>query len=240
MRLDRLLANLGYGTRSEVRELVLAGRVALQGEPVLDPAAKVDDPTGVTLDGEPLEAPTGLFVAFHKPVGYVCSHDDRHDAVVWELLPRHWLARNPRPTTVGRLDKDSSGLLLITDLHPLVHRLTSPRRHVPKRYVVRLDRPLDDPGALAALFASGTLVLRGETEPCLPAELIVRDDGGEGAGRVVEVVLTEGRHRQLRRMFAACGYRVEALHRVAVGPYELGDLPEGGWRYEDPAAVTDG
>lgn len=230
MRIDRVLANLGYATRSEARKLVLAGRVSVDGEVVRSPSIDVD-PASVELDGEKLEAPTGLFVAFHKPVGYVSSHDDRDGDTVWQLLPSRWLARNPRPTTVGRLDKDSSGLLLITDLHPLVHRLTSPRHHVPKRYVVRLDRPAADADALVATFASGTLVMRGDPDPCLPAELHVDGDRAE-------VVLTEGRHRQVRRMFAACGYEVVELQRTQVGPYELGDLPEGEWRHEDPSLVS--
>jgi 16S rRNA pseudouridine516 synthase len=229
VRLDRILANLGYGSRADARRLVAAGRVAVGGRVARDPGQRVD-PAAVTLDGEPLEAPNGLFVALNKPVGSVCSHDDRDGSRVWELLPAQWLERNPRPTTVGRLDKDSSGLLLVTDLHALVHDLTSPRRHVPKRYDVALDRPVADPDALVAAFASGTLVLRGDDIPCRPAEL--RLTGPAAA----EVVLTEGRHRQVRRMFAACGYEVVGLHRTAVGPYVLGDLAEGEWRVEDPNA----
>ncbi|HEV8295822.1 MAG TPA: pseudouridine synthase [Acidimicrobiales bacterium] len=230
-RLDRILANLGYATRAEARSLVLGGRVSVAGRVVRDPGAKAEA-AEVTLDGLALEAPNGLFVACHKPVGFVCSHDDRDGSRVWELLPPRWLARNPRTTTVGRLDKDSSGLLLVTDLHPLVHQLTAPRRHVPKRYSVVLDRPVEDEPALVARFASGALALRGEETPCLPAELVVRE-GGE-----CEVVLTEGRHRQVRRMFGACGYQVVSLHRTAVGPYTLGDLPPGEWRYEDPTRVA--
>src|SRR5690606_19084956 len=118
--------------------------VAVSGRTERSPSAKAE-PSAVTLDGEPLEAPDGLFVAFHKPIGYVSSHDDRDGARLWELLPARWLDRNPKPTTVGRLDKDSSGLLLVTDLLPLVHELTSPRHHVPKRYEVRLDRPVEQP-----------------------------------------------------------------------------------------------
>jgi 16S rRNA pseudouridine516 synthase len=161
----------------------------------------------------------------------VCSHDDREGSRVWDLLPPRWLERNPRPTTVGRLDKHSSGLLLVTDLHPLVHELTSPRRHVPKGYVVSLDRVVDDVEALGAAFSSGELLLRGEDDPCLPAELRLLGPD------TFEVVLTEGRHRQVRRMFAACGYEVVTLRRTAVGPYELGDLPVGEWRTEDPARL---
>ena len=232
LRLDRTLANLGYGSRAEVRAFVLSGRVRVDGRTLRDPASKVEAGS-VTLDGAPLEAPAGLFVALHKPVGYVCSHDDRDGARVWELLPERWLERNPRPTTIGRLDKDSSGLLLVTDLHPLVHSLTSPRHHVTKRYVVTLDRPVEEADALAASFASGELVLRGEEDdPCLPAELTVLEDDR------VQVVLTEGRHRQVRRMFGASGYHVETLERIAVGPYELGDLEPGEWRAEDPSLVT--
>jgi 16S rRNA pseudouridine516 synthase len=230
LRLDRILSNLGYATRSEARALVQAGRVAVDGRTVRDPSAKAE-PATVTLDGEPLEAPNGLFVAFHKPVGYVSSHDDRDGSRLWELLPARWLERNPKPTTVGRLDKDSSGLLLITDLHPLVHELTSPRHHVPKRYEVVLEDAVPDVEALAATFASGELMLRGDDTPCLPAELVAL-----GADRF-EVVLTEGRHRQVRRMFGACGHHVAELHRTAVGPYRLGDLAPGDWRAEDPTLV---
>jgi 16S rRNA pseudouridine516 synthase len=236
LRLDRVLANLGLGTRDEARRLVRAGRVAVAGRVVTDPTEKVD-PGSVTLDGEPLEAPGGLFVAVNKPVGFVCSHDDRDGDRVWELLPERWLDRRPRPTTIGRLDKDSSGLLLVTDIMPLVHHLTSPRHHVAKRYVVTLDRPLVDAGELVERFASGAHMLRGDERPCLPAELTFVGE------RRAEVVLTEGRHRQVRRMFSACGYEVVSLVRTAVGPYELGDLPEGAWREEDPSLAgrsTDG
>jgi 16S rRNA pseudouridine516 synthase len=233
LRLDRILSNLGYATRSQARGVVQAGRVAVDGRTQRNPSVKAE-PATVTLDGEPLEAPDGLFVAFHKPVGFVTSHDDRDGARLWELLPERWLDRNPRPTTVGRLDKDSSGLLLVTDLHPLVHELTSPRHHVPKRYEIVLDQPVHDPVDLVATFGSGTLQLRGDDTPCRPAQLSVLD-----AARVA-VVLTEGRHRQVRRMFSACGYQVVELHRTAVGPYQLGDLEPGAWRYEDPSLIKGG
>ncbi len=232
-RLDRALANLGYGTRRDASRAVRDGRVSVGGVVVRSPERHAD-PADVALDGVPLEFPHGLFVAFHKPVGVVCSHDDREGVRVYDLLPPRWLARNPKVTTVGRLDKDSSGLLLVTDLAPLVHTLASPRHEVDKRYVVALDEPISA-GAAAELvetFAAGTLVLRGEPSPCRPARTRLLDDGR------VEVVLTEGRHRQVRRMFAALGHHVVTLRRESVGPYELGALAAGEWRAEDPGRVT--
>jgi 16S rRNA pseudouridine516 synthase len=169
VRIDRLLGNLGYGTRKDAQRIVKSGRVTVDGEVVTDATRSVD-PEAVTLDGEPLDSPLGLVVALYKPVGYVCSHSDREGPPVFDLLPEQWMLRSPRPTTVGRLDMDSSGLVLVTDDGALVHALTAPRRHVQKRYVVTLDR---EPGAdltrLVEQFASGTLMLRGEDTPCRPA-----------------------------------------------------------------------
>jgi 16S rRNA pseudouridine516 synthase len=225
VRVDRLLANLGYGSRRDAHRLVADGRVCVDGHVVRDVAQAVD-PLAVTLDGAPLDAPLGLVVAVHKPVGYVCSHSDREGPRVFDLLPAQWLRRNPKPNTVGRLDKDSSGLVLVTDQGALVHALTAPRRHVEKRYVVTLDRaPGGDSARLVEEFASGALVLRGDDRPCRPAHLERVDD------TTFVVGLTEGRHRQVRRMFGALGYEVTSLHRTQMGPYELGDLREGEWRH---------
>ena len=233
LRLDRAIANLGYGTRREAQRAVRDGRVTVAGVVVRSPE-RHGDPAEIAIDGESLEFPHGLFVAFHKPLGAVCSHDDRDGLRVYDLLPARWLARNPKVTTVGRLDKDSSGLLLVTDLAPLVHQLAAPRHHVEKRYLVGLDTPLraDELADMAAVFAAGTLLLSGEDEPCRPAVLRATADDR------VEVVLTEGRHRQVRRMIGACGPSVASLERISIGPYELGDLPVGEWRAEDPSLVT--
>ena len=176
VRIDRLLGNLGYGTRKEAQRIVKSGRVAVAGETVTD-ASRAVDPEAVTLDGEALDSPLGLVVALYKPVGYVCSHSDREGPPVFDLLPEQWMQRSPRPTTVGRLDMDSSGLVLVTDDGALVHALTSPKRHVQKRYVVTLDRaPGADLARLVEQFASGTLMLRGEETP-VPA------GGARGARR---------------------------------------------------------
>lgn len=220
-RLDQLLANLGYCSRREARSWVDAGRVAVRGTAARDSGAKAE-PADVRVDGEPLDHPDGLLLLLHKPVGVVCSHDPREGPSVYDLLPPRWRARNPQVTSVGRLDKDTSGLLLLTDQSALVHRLTSPRHKVPKVYRATVDRDL--PAELAPLFAGGTLVLAGEREPCAPAALRLLD------ARTAELTLTEGRYHQVRRMFAAAGATVLTLHRTQFGALTLGDLPAGRWR----------
>ncbi len=220
IRLDRLLANLGYASRTEATHMIRNGRVSIDGNVTRDPALRVN-PLSVRLDDELLDHPSGIFIALHKPADYLCSHDDRDGATVFSLLPRQWLDRTPRPEAVGRLDKDTTGLLLITDDHALLHRLTSPKHHVEKVYEVTLDRPVDP--SLIDVFAAGTLLLRSETEPCLPAVLRILD------GCQAELIITEGRYHQVKRMFAACDYKVEALHRTRVGQWSLADLEAGAW-----------
>lgn len=220
-RLDQILANLGYGSRREAHALIADGRVAVRGEPARDGARKVA-PEDVTVDGAPLDHPDGLLLLLHKPAGLVCSHEEREGPNVYSLLPPRWRARNPGVTSIGRLDKETTGLLLLTDQSALVHRLTSPKHKVPKVY--RATVASDLPADAAARFAGGTLQLEGETKPCAPAEL--RQLGP----REAEVTLTEGRYHQVRRMFAAVGATVVALHRRRFGSLELGDLPPGAWR----------
>ena len=224
-RLDQLLANLGYCSRREARAWLEAGRVTVRGEPADDPARKAE-PAGVCVDGEPLDHPAGLLLALNKPVGLVCSHDEREGPSVYSLLPARWRRRNPTVTSIGRLDKDTSGLLLLTDLSPLVHRLTSPKHKVPKIYRATLDRDVSP--ELIPLFASGTLRLEGEDQPCAAAVLKLPSP------REAELTLTEGRFHQVRRMFAACGANVLTLHRSHFGDLALDDLPPGAWRELPP------
>lgn len=224
-RLDQLLANLGYCSRREARAWLEAGRVTVGGKPADDAAQRVDA-AAVRVDGEPLDHPDGLLLLLHKPLGLVCSHDAREGPSVYSLLPERWRRRNPAVTSVGRLDKDTSGLLLLTDQSALVHRLTSPKRKMPKLYRVTVDRDLG--AELGPLFASGTLRLAGESQPCAPAELRI------AAPRVAELTLTEGRYHQVRRMFSSQGFNVVALHRAQLGDLELGELPPGKWRELPP------
>lgn len=226
-RLDQLLANLGYCSRREARAWIQAGRVTMRGVVADDFGAKAD-PADVRVDGEPPDHPDGLLLLLHKPVGLVCSHDEREGPNVYSLLPPRWRARHPPVTSIGRLDKDTSGLLLLTDRSELVHRLTSPKHKVPKVYRATVGADLAP--ALIPLFASGTLLLPDEKQPCAPAELRII------APREAELTLTEGRYHQVRRMFASQGVEVLALHRARFGPLGLGDLPAGQWR-ELPAGT---
>jgi 16S rRNA pseudouridine516 synthase len=220
-RLDQLLANLGYCSRREARGWIQAGRVTVRGAVNDDFGAKAD-PADVRVDGEPLDQPDGLLLLLHKPVGLVCSHEAREGPNVYSLLPPRWRERNPPVTSIGRLDKDTSGLLLLTDRSELVHRLTSPKHKVPKVYRATVGADLSP--ALIPLFASGTLVLPDEKTACAPAELKILSP------REAELKLTEGRYHQVRRMFACQGLEVLALHRARFGHLELGDLPAGQWR----------
>lgn len=223
-RLDQLLSSLGYGSRKQVTEFVKAGRVR-QGGTVIKKADLKVEPEDITLDDAPLEAPYGLLALLHKPLGCVCTHSDGEGPTIYSLLPPQWLARKPAVTSIGRLDKDTSGLLLVTDLGPLVHRYTSPRAEVEKIYEVTVDRELDP--ALIATFASGTVMLRGEETPCLPAQLEIT------SALTARLTLTEGRYHQVRRMFASQGWHVEKLHRSKFGPYTLGSLEPGQWQLLD-------
>ena len=239
VRLDRLLANLGYGSRRDVQALVKQGGVEFDGVTLRDAARKVpvgpDLPERLKIGGVPVDPPAPLSLIVHKPVGLVCSHREPGRSV-YELLPRRWRARDPALSTIGRLDLDTSGLLLITDDGGFLHRVISPRAKVAKRYVATLDRPLK--GGEAAVFASGTLMLEGETDPCAPAVLQPLDE------TTARLIITEGRYHQVRRMFAAVGNHVTALHRDRIGALDLpADLEPGQWRQltaAEQAAILEG
>ncbi|ARJ65521.1 16S rRNA pseudouridine(516) synthase [Magnetospirillum sp. ME-1] len=227
-RLDKLLANLGYGSRQNVRAMIKDGRVTLADGSPLDEDAKAAH-GDIRVDGEPLDPPAGLVLMLHKPEGYTCSTSDS-GRIVYELLPGRFMHRNPIIAPVGRLDRDSTGLLLLTDDGKLAHRITSPKRHVPKTYEVTLARPLT--GEEGAVFASGSLMLRSETTPLAPAELVATGP------QTARITITEGRYHQVKRMFAAVGNHVERLHRAAIGGLALGDLPEGQWRGLSPDEIA--
>jgi 16S rRNA pseudouridine516 synthase len=220
MKLVKRIANLGYGSRKQVAAMFREGRVTDAAGEVL----YADDTVAheaIRLDGEPLDPPPGLALMLHKPVGYTCSTRDA-GRLVYDLLPPRFRLRDPLLSSVGRLDRDTSGLLLLTDDGALLHRIISPRANVVKRYRAHLAEDLR--GDEAQVFASGTLMLDSETTPLAPARLRVL------GAREAELAIGEGRYHQVRRMFAAVGNHVLELHRLAIGGLTLGDLAPGAWR----------
>jgi 16S rRNA pseudouridine516 synthase len=232
LRLDALLSRFGYCSRSEARAWLKAGRVLVAGVPAKSPADKAS-PGSVLVDGEPVEHPDGILALLHKPAGFVCSHDAREGPAVYDLLPPRWLRRNPQVTTIGRLDKDATGALLVTDLGDLVHRWTSPKHKVTKLYEVTVAADL--PPGIADVFASGTLMLDGEDKPCLPAKVEIIGP------REARLEIIEGRYHQVKRMFASQGCPVTRLHRARFGEFTVEGLAPGEWRILDatPDAARD-
>ncbi|UNK42072.1 rRNA pseudouridine synthase [Luteimonas sp. S4-F44] len=228
MKLVKLLANLGYGSRKQVAWMFREGRITDADGEVLYADDRVAH-AAIRVDGEPLDPPQGLTLLLHKPTGYTCSTKDT-GRLVYDLLPPRFRLRAPVLSTVGRLDRETSGLLLFTDDGQLLHRIISPKAALPKVYEATLAQPLR--GDEAALFASGTLVLESETTPLLPAALEVVDPTH------ARLTIVEGRYHQVRRMFAAIGNHVVALHRSRIGGLSLGDLPEGQWRPLDATDLT--
>jgi 16S rRNA pseudouridine516 synthase len=224
MKLVRRLANLGYGSRKEVARMLRNGWVT---DAAGNSLGEDDTPAheDVRVDDEPLDPAPGLLLMLHKPVGYTCSTKDA-GRLVYELLPPRFRLRNPVLSTVGRLDRDTSGLLLMTDDGALLHTITSPRSHLPKVYRAVLANDLS--GDEVAIFAAGGLLLENDDKPLAPAAMRVLGP------REAELVLSEGRYHQVRRMFAAIGNHVAALHRPAIGGLDLGDLDAGHWRLLDP------
>jgi 16S rRNA pseudouridine516 synthase len=220
-RLDQLLSACGYCSRGESRGWIKAGRVTVNGERPDSQGEKVH-PDEVRVDGAPVDCPDGVLAVLNKPFGYVCSRDEREGPNIYELLPPLWSQRNPPVTTVGRLDKDTTGVLLITDQGDLVHRWTSPKYKLPRLYEVTVGGELRP--ELVPLFASGTLLLPDEEKPCLPARLEIV---GPFEARLE---LTEGRFHQVRRMFANVGLMVTRLHRSRFGDVTVEELAPGEWR----------
>ncbi len=220
-RLDKVLGHLGIGTRKEIHQLARAGLITVDGEIITDSAFKFDPTQSrIEVDGEPLVYRAFFHVLLNKPAGYITSTKDRDGIPVTALLPQALQRDDWMP--VGRLDKDTEGLLLLTTDGELLHRLTHPRWKVQKRYYAELAAPATSEDVAA--FASGTIELDGET--LQPAYLHIGPDPHK-----VELVIREGKFHQVKRMFAARGNQVLYLRRVAMGPLELPpDLKPGASR----------
>lgn len=223
MKLVKHIANLGYGSRKQVQLMFREGRVTDADGEVLYADDKVEHDV-IRVDGEPLDPPPGLTLMLHKPAGYTCSTKDQ-GRLIYDLLPERFRDRDPVLSSVGRLDRETSGLLLMTDDGQLLHRIVSPKSKLDKVYEAQLAQDLR--GDEGERFASGTLLLESDDKPLLPAELEVLGP------RHVRLTLHEGRYHQVRRMFAAVGNHVQALHRPRIGGLGLDALAEGEWRQLD-------
>ena len=229
MKLVKLLANLGYGSRKETQRLIRSGAVTDDAGETLG-EAQVPPHERILVRGEKLDPAAPLVIVLNKPDGYTCSTEDPGDTI-YDLLPPRFALRNPGLNPIGRLDKDTIGLLLLTDDGKLLHKIIHPKSNCLKVYHTVLDRPLE--GHEDALFASGTLVLNSETRPLLPAKLEVL------AEKEALITLHEGRYHQVRRMFAAAGNHVLSLKRISIGGLTLPvDLEEGEWRELSPDEVA--
>ncbi|SFR66645.1 pseudouridine synthase [[Clostridium] aminophilum] len=226
MRIDRYLSEMGAGTRSELKKMIRKGQVSVDGEMVRDPGYSVEPGQKVLCAGVPIEYETKVYYLMNKPAGVITATEDRHQKTVLDLIGER-TRKDLFP--VGRLDRDTTGLLLITNDGELGHRLLSPKKHVDKRYraLVRGEVTGED----VRKFAEGLHV--DEELTALPAALEILEIRSEGEEKrsVVEVVIREGKFHQIKRMFGAVGKEVLELKRLTMGPLRLDpDLEEGQWR----------
>lgn len=215
-RLDKLLSEAGVASRKELKAMIRAGRITVDGLVVKSPEQKVDETAAdVRVDGQPVGKQRTILLMLHKPAGFVTSTDDPRDRTVMELIPEAYRYLNPKP--VGRLDKETEGLLLFTNDGQLAHRILSPRHQVWKRYYAEHEGEAG-PADVEA-FEMGITLKDGDV--CLPARLLPQGPGKS----VVEVC--EGKYHQVRRMLASRGMPVTYLKRIAEGSLELGPLELG-------------
>jgi 23S rRNA pseudouridine2605 synthase len=229
VRLQKVLADAGVASRRASEGMIVAGRVAVNGTAVTALGTKVDPAQDeVTVDGHPVKARRKLYLALHKPRGYLCTRKDPQERrVVAELLPREWASVFP----IGRLDRDSEGLLFLSNDGEFCLRMTHPRYGVRKKYRATVAGRVDN-GQLARLRAG--VVDHGETLRAEAARIL----SANASQSVVELELAEGRNREVRRLFAAQGLAVDRLQRTQIGPIKLGELPPGKWRVLSKAELA--
>ncbi|VXB09026.1 16S rRNA pseudouridylate 516 synthase [Bacillus sp. 349Y] len=230
MRIDKMLANMGYGSRKEVKKLLKEGGLQVNGEVVKDGKSHVNPETDtVVLHGEEVQYREFIYLLMHKPPGVISATEDQNDETVIDLLQMEDQIFEPFP--VGRLDKDTEGLLLLTNDGQLSHQLLSPKRHVPKTYYARIDGEVTEPDVKA--FAAGVTLDDGyETKP---GKLTILESAPQSE---IELVITEGKFHQVKRMFEAVGKKVTYLKRISMGPLGLGDLELGEYRELTEEEVT--
>jgi 16S rRNA pseudouridine516 synthase len=215
-RIDAHLSSLGYCSRGEAKQFLKINELLVNDIRVLNPSLKAYHDE-IKLNGNMLD-PETLTILLNKPSGVICSHNDA-GVLIYSLLPQRWIHRNPKISTVGRLDVDTTGAILLTDNGVLNHRLTNPKKDIPKVYEAELAQALN--GDEEKIFASGELLLNGEKKPLFPAKLEVITP------TKVRLEIFEGKYHQVKRMFAAVGNRVIKLHRVSFDGFTVDDLKEG-------------
>mgnify|MGYP003587111226 FL=1 len=219
-RIDAHLSSLGYCTRSEAKKFLRIYELFVKDTRVFDPAIKAYH-SDIKVNDEALD-PETIRILWNKPSGFICSHNDA-GSLIYALIPARWNRRNPKISTIGRLDVDTTGAIILTDDGALNHKLSSPKSDVSKVYEATLAVPLK--GDEAQIFASGELMLNGEKKPLLPAILEVISETH------VRLEICEGKYHQVKRMFAAVGNRVLTLHRVSFDGFTVEDLKEGSYKF---------
>lgn len=212
IRLDKFLANRGFGSRKEVDEIIKAGRVKVDDKVILLGKTKIDEEARVELDSDFIDNDFYVYYLLNKPEGYISASKDHRKTVI-DLIKEE--DRRPGLFPVGRLDMDSSGLLLISNDGRLAHELLSPKKHVPKEYYVELEKEIDK---LAIKRFKEGIMLMPEGKLTLPAKLEILD------ANIAKVTIKEGKYHQVKRMFASCGNKVIKLKRLSMGPLKLGGL----------------
>ena len=219
-RIDAHLSSLGYCTRSEAKKFLRIYELYVKEERIFDPSLKAYH-NDITVNNEALD-PETITILLNKPSEFICSHNDA-GSLIYALIPQRWNRRNPKISTIGRLDVDTTGAIILTDDGALNHKLSSPKSDVSKVYEATLAVPLK--GDEKEIFASGELMLNGEKKPLLPAKLEVLGETH------VRLEICEGKYHQVKRMFAAVGNRVLTLHRVSFGGFTIEDLKEGSYKF---------
>ena len=219
-RIDAHLSTLGYCTRSEAKKFMKIYELYVKEDRVFDPSIKAYH-SDIKINDEPLD-PETITILLNKPSGFICSHNDA-GSLIYSLIPARWNRRNPKIATIGRLDVDTTGAIILTDDGALNHKLSSPKSDVSKVYEATLAVPLK--GDEAEIFASGKLMLNGEKKPLLPASLEVINP------TLVRLEICEGKYHQVKRMFASVGNRVLTLHRISFGGFSVEDLKEGEYKF---------
>ena len=219
-RIDAHLSSLGYCTRSEAKKFLRIYELCVKDTRVFDPSIKAYH-NDIKINDEALD-PETITILLNKPSGFICSHNDA-GSLIYALIPQRWNRRNPKISTIGRLDVDTTGAIILTDNGALNHKLSSPKSDVSKIYEATLAVPLK--GDEKEIFASGEVMLNGEKKPLLPAKLEILSPTH------VRLEICEGKYHQVKRMFAAVGNRVLSLHRVSFAEFSVEDLKEGEYKF---------